>query len=206
MSSFAAHGRLEPPADLDPTGQLIYLRWLWGRRVLADPTVTTPAGHLRHGVLEQLTGKELPPSRTGRRSKQRTLSPELLADLAEIQGQIDILSGTARRGRAGDVGHVYVIQFSTGVVKVGKAVNPESRIGDHRHNAAVHNISITDGFVSVAHPGHSKTERELIKFCAHHGTRTAAGNEYFTGIDFEAACSFADEIVGRRVRAAGLAA
>lgn len=206
MSSFTAHGRLEPPGGLDPMGQLIYLRWLWGRRVLVDPVAATPSGHLRHGVLEQLTGKERPPSRTGRRNKQAKLGPELLADLAEIQRQIEVLSGVARLHRAGDVGHVYVIQFSNGVVKVGKAVHPESRIGDHRHDAAVHNISIVDGFVSDAHPGQSKTERELIKFCAHHGTRTAAGNEYFTGIDFEAACSFADDAVGRRVRAAGLAA
>lgn len=206
MGTYASYGRLEPPPDIPPGRQLIYLRWLFGRLLLSDPAATTPAGHLRHGVLEQLTGQERPPSRTGKRNKQATLSPQLVADLIEVQRQIDILSGAESRRRHGDVGHVYVILFSSGVVKVGKAVSPDSRIGDHRYHAAIHGVTITDGMVSDEHPHHSKTERELIRFCAEHGSRIAVGTEYFTGVDFEAVADFADQATGRRLREAGLVA
>lgn len=202
MSTFAAYGRLEKA--MDPASELIYLKWLWGRRLLVDPSACTPAGHLRHGVLEQLTGEPRPPSRSGKTHRQAKLSPELLRDLNEIQARIEVLSGLGRGGgrKSADVGHVYVLLFSTGVIKVGKAVNPDSRIATHRYHATIHGVEITDGWVSDVHPAHSRTERELIDFCLQRGARIQVGAEYFAGLDFEAVCDFANEAVGARLSAA----
>jgi hypothetical protein len=204
MSTFAAYGRQESAQpscipdwiaeEANPVRKAMFLRWLFGRRLLADPVATTPAGNLRHGVLGQLIGSKPPAKGAKRRNtKPPVLSDELLRELADIQGQIDHLSGL-RRGGA-DVGHVYVLRFTTGVVKVGKAVNPATRIAAHRRHAQIHGVAISDGYVSDVHPYHSRTERQLIDYCAQQGSRIAEGNEYFTGVEFDAACDFADRIV-----------
>ncbi len=189
--------------EADPVRKAMYLRWLFGRRMLADPVVATPSGHLRHGILEQFTGKPRPASRSGKRRRHVVLGEELLRDLNEIQQQIDILTGAGNGARsgAGDVGHLYVLMFSTGVVKVGKAVDLDSRVATHRYHAKIHGVAITDAWGSEAHPQHSRTERELINFCLRQGVRIDAGTEYFTGVGFETVCDFAYKIAGEQLRA-----
>jgi hypothetical protein len=132
------------------------------------------------------------------------LDPELSRDLREIEERIQASSG--RRWSPGDVGCIYVLRFSTDIVKVGKAVNPKSRIAHHGLIARVHGVTITESWASGVHRRHSATERQLIDYCKARGKRIAVGAEYFTGVPFEAACDFANQAVGRRLREAGLAA
>jgi hypothetical protein len=121
------------------------------------------------------------------------LSEELMRDLMEIEERIQASSG--RRHVADDPGHVYVILFGTGVVKVGKAVNPRSRIAQHAMQARIHGVEIAESWTSGRHPRHGRTERQLIDHCASHGQRITAGNEYFTGLSFEAARDFAISLI-----------
>jgi hypothetical protein len=216
MSTFAAYGRpgsAQPSCipdwianEANPVRRGVFLRWLFGRLLLADPAATTPAGNLRHGVLEQFTGEPRPVSRGGKRHKQASLSEELLRNLNEVQQQIEVLTGLGHgaHSRAGDVGHLYVLMFSTGVVKVGKAVDLNSRIATHKYHAKIHGVTIADASGSDAHPQHSKTERQLIDFCLREGVRIDAGTEYFTGVEFETVCDFADQVVGERLQKFGV--
>jgi hypothetical protein len=126
-----------------------------------------------------------------KRTATPVLSEELLRDLAEIEERIQ----AGRRRSPTDEGHVYVIQFSTGVVKVGKAVGPTTRLSHHALQAKIHGVSIAASWTSERHSDHSKTERRLIDYCASRGVRIAAGNEYFTGVSFEDARDFAARLI-----------
>jgi hypothetical protein len=187
--------------DTDLSAEIAVLRWQYGHRLLSDPTATTPAGNLRHGVLEVLTGESR--SRGGKRRNTRppALSEELIRDLALIEARIQALS----RRRSADHGHVYVIEFSSGVVKVGKAANPDSRLASHDLHARIHGVQVTKSWASDRHSGYAKTERRLIKYCARLGVRIADGNEYFTDISFEAARDFAAQLVAERTGEKGIA-
>ena len=51
---YARYLRLEKYIAASDTGGILE-RWRYGRRLLEDDTATTPAGNLRHGVLDRLT-------------------------------------------------------------------------------------------------------------------------------------------------------
>lgn len=95
-----------------------------------------------------------------------------------------------RLERAKDLGHVYVIEFESGVVKVGRAVCPDSRLASHAGYAQVHGGGIRRTWISDRHEKHTETEAGLIALCKARGT-TAFGREYFTGIAFETARDYA---------------
>ncbi len=80
-------------------------------------------------------------------------------------------------------GHIYVIEFSTGVVKVGKTISPQGRLATHSRAARIHGVDILRSWVSVRHPGCGATERQLIWLCRRRGASIEA--EYFQGIPFE---------------------
>lgn len=130
---------------------------------------------------------------TRRNTAPVVLSEELIRDLTEIEQRIQ--ASTGRRQDPGDWGHVYVVQFSTGVVKVGKGVNPERRIAHHAFQARIHGVAVTASWMSARHAHHSRTEDQIIGYCVNHGTRIADGNEYFTDISFEAARDFAARLI-----------
>lgn len=90
-----------------------------------------------------------------------------------------------------DGGYLYVVEFSSGSIKVGKAMNPASRLASHANYAQVHGAAILRSWTSRGHPGYSGTERQLIAFCKRRSTQTF-GKEYFQGVTFEAARDFAD--------------
>lgn len=51
---FAEYGRIERAISASDGGG-VFERWRYGRRLLCDLEVTTPAGNFRHGALEKLT-------------------------------------------------------------------------------------------------------------------------------------------------------
>lgn len=96
-----------------------------------------------------------------------------------------------------DLGHVYVVEFVSGVVKVGKSVDPAGRIATHALLARAHGGGVRASWVSRAHYCCGRTERELIEFCSRAG-RPAAGREYFH-IPFGDACQRASLLAANRV-------
>ncbi len=80
------------------------------------------------------------------------------------------------------MGYVYVIQFSTGGVKVGQSRNPERRIADHRDGARAYGSEVVATWISPEHQNVAENERKLIAFCRQHWSRVRA--EYFPAADF----------------------
>lgn len=82
-----------------------------------------------------------------------------------------------------DHGYIYVIEFSTGVVKVGRSINPTQRLATHARVARVHGVDIRQSWISERHHGCRETERKLIEFCRRRGTQI--DDEHFRNIAFE---------------------
>jgi hypothetical protein len=98
----------------------------------------------------------------------------------------------ARRVRPGDAGSVYVIEFTSGMLKVGKSVDPTSRLAVHASRARVHGDDVRRSWVSDEHPGHSESERRLIAFCKANGKQIS--REYFGDLRFECARTLATRL------------
>lgn len=77
-----------------------------------------------------------------------------------------------------DLGHVYVVEFASGVVKVGKSADPAARVATHRMLAQTHGGDVLNAWVSRLHYYCGRTERELMEFCTQIG-HLVVGREYF---------------------------
>ncbi len=89
-------------------------------------------------------------------------------------------------------GHLYVCEFSTGVIKVGRSGAAEKRLSSHRSVAKRLGAELLRGHVATTVGDAAAGERELIGRCA--GAGTKVGKEWFSGLDFDAVCTWADEI------------
>jgi hypothetical protein len=118
------------------------------------------------------------------------LSGEATAELMATGGKIAAHKARSAQlrhqmRREFDPGYIYVVQFSTGIVKPGKAVDPEARLGHHARLAEFHGAPVVRSWVSEYHLGISKTERRLLRFCEATGKQLSG--EYFTSLLFDAA-------------------
>ncbi len=93
-------------------------------------------------------------------------------------------------------GYLYVLQFSTGVIKVGQTTRIHRRLGEHRRDAAAFGVNITRCWVSRPHRGFLKTEAALIEACLIAKGRRVR-QEYFSGVAFDVAVGFADQLAVR---------
>lgn len=78
-------------------------------------------------------------------------------------------------------GYIYIIRFSTGVVKAGKSSNPRGRIGAHLNDAQKFNAEIDQLWLSVRHRNYSENEKMLLSRMGD----PSHGFEYFSGMSFE---------------------
>lgn len=86
--------------------------------------------------------------------------------------------------------YIYVLAFSTGVIKVGFSSNPRLRVNSYRTSLGPFGISISDLWVSEPHSQAAVGETTLIDFCRLRATPVNDG-EYFTGIDLDTVVGFA---------------
>ncbi len=91
-------------------------------------------------------------------------------------------------------GYIYVIEFSSGTIKVGKAKNVSQRIGQHAKDARNHGITIVRSWQSPAHTGRDGNEQQLIAFCWEQFGHPVSGDEYFVGADFDVIVQFASAL------------
>ena len=82
-------------------------------------------------------------------------------------------------------GHVYVLGFSNGCVKVGRTQNTSQRLGAHKSMAGKFGLTITDEWLSPQHAEWLQNEDALKGIAAELGG-TVAGKEYYSGITFTA--------------------
>lgn len=86
-------------------------------------------------------------------------------------------------------GYLYVVEFSTGSVKVGQTEDPRRRLGNHRAEAAAFGVHVTNYWISPAHINFRDNETRLINYCAEVSDRTR--KEYFHDLGYGRARQFA---------------
>lgn len=86
--------------------------------------------------------------------------------------------------------HVYVIRFTSDVIKVGWSQKPHERLKVHAQAARTHGGGIAEQWISKPHAAAASNEKALIDFCARQAT-SVAGAEYFTGLSYSAVVEFA---------------
>jgi hypothetical protein len=76
-------------------------------------------------------------------------------------GQPNRLPGTSTLGS-----YLYIVEFNTGTIKVGRTRCPETRLKNHATAARPHGITVARQWVSQPHWLARDNEDKLIKFCA----------------------------------------
>ena len=84
-----------------------------------------------------------------------------------------------------NAGHVYVLAFDNGTVKVGQTQNATRRVSTHKSTARGFGLTVTDEWVSPLHAGWRANEDALKAIAAGLGG-TPTSQEYFSGVDFAA--------------------
>jgi predicted GIY-YIG superfamily endonuclease len=100
--------------------------------------------------------------------------------------------------RTGLERHVYVLEFTSGTVKVGQTGNPANRFKEHGHAAQAHGHSVIRSWTSVPCTEFKANEDALIAFCAERWT-SAVGREAFEAADFDAIVEYAQGLPYTRV-------
>lgn len=89
-----------------------------------------------------------------------------------------------------NAGHVYVIAFDNGIVKVGRTQDLPNRLRTHKGDGRKFGITVTDSWASPLHVEWEMNEETLKEIAVTHGgTPTCA--EYFNGADYALAAAAA---------------
>lgn len=93
-----------------------------------------------------------------------------------------------------DVHYLYVIQFSDGAVKVGQTRHVRERLKHHEYEARLADRTVEEFDFSFRYSNALAEERRLIAFCAARWTAEPGRREYFADADFEALCSYFQQL------------
>lgn len=91
-------------------------------------------------------------------------------------------------------GHIYVIRFSDGVVKLGMTVNPSNRLQQHRTKAAGRGATVVEHYMSERHPEYIANELRLIAW-GMAATGSTKRGEYFPGLSYIEAVEYARSLI-----------
>lgn len=80
------------------------------------------------------------------------------------------------------VGHLYVVRFADGLVKVGCGTAWEPRVHRHVGEGARHGNLWKSMWTSTVMPGMAAAERELIGWCERQAGAEKLGREWFHGL------------------------
>lgn len=93
--------------------------------------------------------------------------------------------------------HVYVIEFTSGTLKVGQTGSPKNRLKEHEKGAEAHGYAVARSWFSDAHVQYDENEAALIAFCGARWSRTS-GREFFLSGDFDLVVDYAQGLPFRR--------
>jgi hypothetical protein len=82
-----------------------------------------------------------------------------------------------------NAGHIYVIAFDNGIVKVGRTKDIPDRLRRHKGDGRKFGIAVTDSWTSPLHVEWEMNEETLKEIAARHGG-TPTCTEYFMGADY----------------------
>lgn len=107
------------------------------------------------------------------------------------------LPGTTREGH-----YVYVVEFNSGTIKVGRTANPASRLKSLATAGRPHGIAVASQWLSQPHGPAKQNEARLIDFCNAHYTPLNDG-EFFGDASAEDVVAFGETLsagTGERLR------
>lgn len=96
---------------------------------------------------------------------------------------------------------LYVCLFSNGHIKVGRSIEPNSRIASHADRVACMGVSLDESYVTECPDASEARERVLIDRCATLATERFQ-SEWFAGLTFAEVCKFAYDAAHGEVPAA----
>jgi hypothetical protein len=105
--------------------------------------------------------------------------------LAILCAPFDASTLPTRNGALDPDGYIYAVEFSLGIVKVGRTNNPRARLYQHEKTVCCFGGSVTRAWFSSAHRNWRENERILLEHAGRLGERLAE-TEYFRGCDFDA--------------------
>jgi hypothetical protein len=100
----------------------------------------------------------------------------ILCNMAQTAIEQPLINKSTTR----DIADLYVIEFSTRVIKVGVSKNATKRITQHLNNSKSHDVSIINSFFMESY---ADNERNLIDYCCNNG-KLYHGLEYFKELSF----------------------
>ncbi|MGX6604861.1 hypothetical protein ACWKSP_22435, partial [Micromonosporaceae bacterium Da 78-11] len=113
------------------------------------------------------------------------------AAVAERQAATRRMAIKLRRQPVGE-GYLYVMEFSTGTVKVGQTEDPKVRLATHRREADAFGVYVVNYWISPSHMNFRDNEIRLINQCAKVSHRSR--KEYFHAVGYEQAVAFANAL------------
>lgn len=93
----------------------------------------------------------------------------------------------------GDEGHIYVLRYSSNVIKVGTTRCPEQRLQTHLARARVFGATVTAAWLSFPHLNATGNEARLIRWCHSQAGVIALSKEEFDNLGFDAAVAAAED-------------
>jgi putative transcriptional regulator len=88
---------------------------------------------------------------------------------------------------------LYVCLFSNGHIKVGRSIEPKSRIATHVDRVACMGVTLSDSFVVASADEDEAREQALIAKCVEASSRRHR-LEWFEGLAFDQVCQWAREV------------
>lgn len=86
--------------------------------------------------------------------------------------------------------YLYVCHFSNGHIKVGRGIDPEARIAQHKERVSCLGVELVNSYFTPCTGAVITAESALIDLCAKRATSRNL-NEWFTGLEFEDVCLLA---------------
>ena len=91
-------------------------------------------------------------------------------------------------------GFIYIIEYSTGLVKPGRTTRPDARMSEHRGSAARHGIQIARKWVSQHHANYDANEAILLDYCNRHGRRMSNRSEFYSDVSYDDVLAVAQQL------------
>lgn len=120
-------------------------------------------------------------------ARMAKLQADHLIEMAKIKAECRLRVDYIR-GPVGE-GYIYVVAFSTGVVKVGQTEDPKQRLYAHQSKAGAFGVGTVSYWISPPHWNFKENETQLIKLCSEVSARSRL--EYFHEVSFDQAADFA---------------
>lgn len=88
--------------------------------------------------------------------------------------------------------YLYVCHFSNGLIKVGRSIDPVSRIAQHAERVSCMGVELIEHHTALCVGHVIPSEGALIQKCSDIAEKKFK-NEWFRGVDYLTACEFATE-------------